>query len=437
MKISVIGTGYVGLVSGTCFSEVGHSVTCVDLDEQKIKNLEKGIIPIYEPGLKELVLKNIDSGRLSFTTDIEKAVKESTVIIIAVGTPQKENGEADLTYIKNVAKSIGQHINGYKVVVTKSTVPIGTNQLVKDIISETSTNRFDFDIASNPEFLREGSAVHDTMNMERAVIGVESTKAADILSEIHAPFNTNVIITNVETAEMIKYAANSFLATKISFINEVANLAEKFGADVSKIVEGMGADHRIGPHFLNAGLGYGGSCFPKDINALIHTATAHDYQLSILEAVDKVNQNQRHRIIEKVKKAFNGNIEGRKIALLGLAFKPNTDDMREAPSLTIVEELTRFGANVVAYDPIAMPNAQKAIKNLQVGADLNHTLEDADAAVIVTEWSEFKEMDLDKVKKLLKKPIIIDGRNIFTVQTMKEKGFYYDSIGRELVEGNL
>jgi UDPglucose 6-dehydrogenase len=309
--------------------------------------------------------------------------------------------------------------------------------MVKEIIAENSNNRFDFDIASNPEFLREGSAVHDTMNMERAVIGVESSKAADILSEIHAPFNTNVIITNIETAEMIKYAANSFLATKISFINEMANLAEKFGADVSKIVEGMGADHRIGPHFLNAGLGYGGSCFPKDISALIHTATAHDYQLSILEAVDKVNQNQRLRIIEKVKKVFNGDLAGKRIALLGLAFKPNTDDMREAPSITIVEELTRLGANIIAYDPIAMPNAKKVISNLQVGQDLVSTIQGADAVVIVTEWSEFKEMDLDSVKKLLKAPIIIDGRNIFSIDKMKEKGFYYDSIGRELVRGDL
>lgn len=435
MNISVIGTGYVGLVSGTCFSEIGHNVTCVDIDEAKIERLKKGDIPIYEPGLSELVLKNLEVGRLSFSTNLESAVHSAEIIIIAVGTPPKSNGEADLTYIFNAAETIGKSLNSYKVVVTKSTVPLGTNIKIKEIIKEASQNQYEFDIASNPEFLREGSALYDTMNMERAVIGTETEKAAKMLEELHRGFNTKVIHTDVATAELIKYASNSFLATKISFINEIANIAEHFGADISKIAEGMGTDQRIGPHFLNAGLGYGGSCFPKDISALISTAKNINKDISILEAVDEVNKKQRLRLVEKLLKVFNGDLKDKKIAVLGLSFKPNTDDMRDAPSITIIAELVKQGAIVRAYDPIAVNNAKKVIPNLDASDDLYHTIDGSDAAIIVTEWKEVKEIDLEKLKEQLRQPIIIDGRNIFSPKKLKALGFYYDSIGRQRVGG--
>lgn len=436
MNISVVGTGYVGLVSGTCFSEIGHNVTCVDIDAGKIERLKKGDIPIYEPGLSDVVLKNLEEGRLSFSTDLESAVHGSEIVIIAVGTPPKPNGEADLTYIFNAAETIGKSLNGYKVIVTKSTVPLGTNVKIKEIIKEASQGKYDFDIASNPEFLREGSALYDTMNMERAVIGTQTKKAAEMLEQLHSGFHTKIIHTDVATAELIKYASNSFLATKISFINEIANIAEHFGADVSKIAEGMGTDNRIGPHFLNAGLGYGGSCFPKDISALISTAKNINKDVSILEAVDEVNKKQRLRIVEKLSKAFNRDLKNKKVAVLGLAFKPNTDDMRDAPSITIINELVELGAIVKAYDPIAINNARKVIENLDASDDLYGTIDGADAVVIVTEWKEVKELDLVKVKDMLRQPILIDGRNVFSPAKLKSLGYYYDSIGRQIVGGS-
>jgi UDPglucose 6-dehydrogenase len=433
MNICVIGTGYVGLVSGTCFSDVGNNVTCIDLDESKIENLKKGIIPIYEPGLKEMVLKNIDANRLHFSTNLAEGMKDAEVVIIAVGTPQAPSGEANLEYVENVAVSIGENLNGYKVIVTKSTVPVGTGQRVKNIVKEYSHGKFEFDVASNPEFLREGSAVYDTMNMDRAVIGVESQRAEEVLTKLHEPFNTEIVVTNVETSEMIKYAANAFLATKISFINEIANLSEHFGADVKKVAEGIGLDKRIGKHFLQAGIGYGGSCFPKDTSALIHIGREVGEDLSILKAVENVNKQQRMKIADKVNEVYP-DLEGKKLAVLGLAFKPNTDDMRYAPSVDLIPYLKNKGAEVIAFDPVAYENATKEIEGLNYTTDLYETVKDSDAVIILTEWDEVKKMDLNKVKELVNHPVIIDGRNIFELEDMKQLGFYYASIGRPTVK---
>jgi UDPglucose 6-dehydrogenase len=433
MNICVIGTGYVGLVSGTCFSDVGNNVTCIDLDESKIENLKKGIIPIYEPGLKEMVLKNIDANRLHFSTNLAEGMKDAEVVIIAVGTPQAPSGEANLEYVENVAVSIGENLNGYKVIVTKSTVPVGTGQRVKNIVKEYSHGKFEFDVASNPEFLREGSAVYDTMNMDRAVIGVESQRAEEVLTKLHEPFNTEIVVTNVETSEMIKYAANAFLATKISFINEIANLSEHFGADVKKVAEGIGLDKRIGKHFLQAGIGYGGSCFPKDTSALIHIGREVGEDLSILKAVENVNKQQRMKIADKVNEVYP-DLEGKRLAVLGLAFKPNTDDMRYAPSVDLIPYFKNKGAEVIAFDPVAYENAAKEIEGLNYTTDLYETVKDSDAVIILTEWDEVKKMDLNKVKKLLNHPVIIDGRNIFELDDMKQLGFYYASIGRPTVK---
>lgn len=358
MNVCVIGTGYVGLVSGVCFSDLGNHVTCVDLDEKKIDNLKQGIIPIYEPGLEELVLKNMKEERLFFTTDLKEGLLDAEVVIIAVGTPPKENGEADLQYVETVARSIGENLTDYKVIVTKSTVPVGTGRRVKEIIAKAAGHT-NFDVASNPEFLREGSAISDTMNMERAILGTESERAQEILVKLHAPFNTTLVKTNIETAEMIKYASNAFLATKISFINEVANLCEIIGADVSKVAEGMGYDNRIGKAFLQAGIGYGGSCFPKDTSALITMAKNAGYEMKIVKDAESVNKEQRLRLIGKIEKPFNGQLKGKKLAVLGLAFKPNTDDMRDAPSIDLIPILADKGAIVAAYDPVAEENAKK------------------------------------------------------------------------------
>ncbi|WP_187441974.1 UDP-glucose dehydrogenase family protein [Sutcliffiella horikoshii] len=432
MNICVIGTGYVGLVSGVCFSDIGNKVTCVDIDENKINNLKKGIIPIYEPGLEELVLKNIQENRLSFTTKLEQALEEADIVLIAVGTPPKENGEADLRFVEAVATSIGKNLKDYKVIVTKSTVPVGTGKWVKGII-EKEAGHSNFDVASNPEFLREGSAIYDTMNMERAVIGVESEKAKEVLTELHKPFNTNIVVADIETAEMIKYAANAFLATKISFINEIANICELVGADVTKVAEGMGYDNRIGKAFLAAGIGYGGSCFPKDTNALINIAENVGYNLRIVKDVENVNAMQRFRVYDKVKEAFNGELKGKKLAVLGLAFKPNTDDMRAAPSIDVIPKLLEDGADVVAYDPVAMANAKKEIANLNTVHSYDEAVQDADAVVVLTDWKEFKDLDLTDLKKKLKQPIMIDGRNMFKLNHMEDLGYYYASIGRRTV----
>ncbi|WP_010197226.1 UDP-glucose dehydrogenase family protein [Bacillus sp. m3-13] len=432
MNICVIGTGYVGLVSGVCFSDIGNKVTCVDIDENKISNLKKGIIPIYEPGLEELVLKNIKENRLSFTTQLDNALDEADVVLIAVGTPPKENGEADLRFVEAVATSIGKNLNGYKVIVTKSTVPVGTGKWVKGIIEKEAGNS-NFDVASNPEFLREGSAIYDTMNMERAVIGVESDKAKEVLTELHKPFNTNIVVADIETAEMIKYAANAFLATKISFINEIANICELVGADVTKVAEGMGYDNRIGKAFLAAGIGYGGSCFPKDTNALINIAANVGYNLRIVKDVENVNAMQRFRVYDKVKEAFNGELEGKKLAVLGLAFKPNTDDMRAAPSIDVIPKLLEDGADVIAYDPVAMANAKREIANLNTVNSYEEAVQGADAVIVLTDWKEFKDLDLADLKKKLKQPVLIDGRNMFDLNQMADLGYYYASIGRRTV----
>lgn len=432
-KIAVMGTGYVGLVSGTCFAEIGNHVTCCDIDEGKISNLQKGIIPIYEPGLEDLVKKNVERNTLSFTTDIPNAIQEADIVYIAVGTPMADTGEANLSYVDAVAKTIGENLNGYKIVVNKSTVPVGTGKRVTKIIREASGGNQVFDVVSNPEFLREGSAIQDTMNMERAVIGASSEKAAKIIEELHAPFNTVIIKSDVESAEMIKYASNAFLATKISFINDIANICEEIGADVTKVAEGMGLDSRIGKKFLNAGIGYGGSCFPKDTSALLHIANSVGYDFKLIRAVMETNDNQKTKVVKKVMDVF-GDIEGKTFAVMGLAFKPNTDDMRDAPSLEIIPELLDAGAKVKAFDPIALHEAKKHFGNsIEYFEKEYEALKDADACIIVTDLPEVKALDLHEVKGYLKNPIIIDGRNIFTLEDARKHSIIYHSIGRPVI----
>lgn len=432
-KIAVIGTGYVGLVSGTCFADVGHQVICSDIDSSKINKLKAGKIPIYEPGLEELVQKNVQKNRLTFTTDIPHAIRESEVIYIAVGTPMAESGQADLTYVKNVARTIGQHLNDYKVVVNKSTVPVGTGQIVRRIIQEHIRENIDFDVVSNPEFLREGSAVDDTFNMERAVIGAASEKAARIIEEIHEPFKTTIIKTNVESAEMIKYASNAFLAAKISFINDIANICERVGADVTKVAEGMGLDGRIGPKFLQAGIGFGGSCFPKDTQALIHIAEQAGYDFKMLKAVIDTNEKQRMVVVHKLKSILP-DLNGKTIAVLGLAFKPNTNDMRDAPSIDVVSALLSEGAVVKAFDPIANDEARQYFQDsVHYARDVYAALEQADACIILTDWPEVRKLNLSQVKQVMNKPIVIDGRNCFELQAAEDAQLHYYSIGRPSV----
>ncbi|MCT6829293.1 UDP-glucose/GDP-mannose dehydrogenase family protein [Bacillus velezensis] len=436
-KIAVLGTGYVGLVSGTCFAEIGHHVTCCDINEAKIRSLQNGVIPIYEPGLEELAEKNVSAGRLSFTADIEPAVKAADIVYIAVGTPMSKTGEADLTYIKAAAQTIGEQLNGYKIIVTKSTVPVGTGKLVYQIVSESSKGTYPFDVASNPEFLREGSAVRDTMQMERAVIGATSEHAASVIEELHKPFRTKIVKTNLESAEMIKYAANAFLAAKISFINDIANICERVGADISHVSEGVGLDSRIGNKFLQAGIGFGGSCFPKDTTALLHIANAAGYPFEMMEAVIETNQKQRVRITEKLNRAI-GPLKGKTVAVLGLAFKPHTNDVRSAPALDIITSLKEQGAHVKAYDPIAIPEAAAILGEggIEYHAEMYSAIKNADACLITTDWPEVKEMDLQRVKRLLKQPVIIDGRNMFPLEYMRVSGFTYHSVGRPAVHAD-
>nr|WP_280524597.1 UDP-glucose/GDP-mannose dehydrogenase family protein [Sutcliffiella horikoshii] len=433
-RIAVMGTGYVGLVSGTCFAEIGNRVICCDIDEQKINNLKNGIIPIYEPGLEDLVKQNAAKGNLSFTTDIGAAIQESEIVYIAVGTPMAETGEANLSYVDAVAKTIGENLNSYKVVVNKSTVPVGTGKRVYKIIHEVSGGNQEFDVVSNPEFLREGSAIEDTMNMERAVIGASSEKAASIIEELHAPFNTIILKSDFESAEMIKYASNAFLATKISFINDIANICEEIGADVTKVAEGMGLDSRIGKKFLNAGIGYGGSCFPKDTSALLHIASSVGYDFKLIRAVMDTNDIQKSKVVKKVIDVF-GDVEGKTFAILGLAFKPNTDDMRDAPSLEIIPELTKHGAKIKAFDAIAIEEAKKHFGDtIDYYENVYEALNGADACIIVTDSAEVKELDLTKVKECLENPIVIDGRNIFDLNEAKKHSLIYHSIGRPIVK---
>lgn len=429
MNLTIVGTGYVGLVSGTCFAEMGNNVICVDNKPQKIKILENNRIPIYEPGLEELVRKNREEGRLAFTTNLCEAVKNSDIIFIAVGTPSLPNGETNLQYVDAVAKGIGQSINDYKVVVNKSTVPVGTGDRVKKIISDNLSGKYNFDVVSIPEFLREGCAIQDTLKPDRVIIGASSERAYEIVEELHRPLNAPIIRTDIRSAEMIKYASNAFLATKISFINEIANICERVGADIVNVAEGMGFDKRIGRQFLNAGIGYGGSCFPKDTKALIQIAGNADYDFELLKSVVKVNQIQRYKPIKKLISIL-GEIQGRTIGILGLAFKPNTDDMREAPSIEIITELQKLGANIRAYDPRAMEEAKKVIQGVKYCSDSYEVINGADAMVLVTEWEEFKNLDLDKIKKLLNIPVVVDGRNLFDPILMQQKGFIYAGVGR-------
>ena len=430
MKITVIGTGYVGLTSGTCLAELGNDVICVDVIKEKIDMLNKGEMPIYEPGLKELVSRNVKEGRLQFTTDIQKAIKISEIIFICVGTPPKDNGEADLSYVEDVAKEIAEHMDSYKVIVEKSTVPVETGEKVKESIKQNNKNNVEFDVVSNPEFLREGSAVEDTFNPDRIVIGTDSKKAADIMKKLYSPIKSPLIITDIRSAEIIKHASNSFLATKISFINAIAHICELTNADVEKVSEGLGYDKRIGKAFLNAGIGYGGFCFPKDASAFIRIAEKLGYDFKLLKEVQNINEKQIDFFIKKIEKAL-WNIKGKKIGVLGLAFKPNTDDMRFAPSVEIINILQKGGAKIKAYDPEAIENAKKILKDVEYCEDAYKTAEDVDALLILTEWNEFKEIDLGKIKSLMKNNLVIDGRNIYNPEEMKKSGLKYVSIGRK------
>jgi UDPglucose 6-dehydrogenase len=434
MKIAVIGTGYVGLVSGACFAEFGHEVTCIDKDAHKIAVLQSGEIPIYEPGLEALVHKNFKAGRLIFTTDLTPGVPEAQVVFIAVGTPASRRGDgyADLTYVFEAARELAVHLKDFAVVVNKSTVPVGTARQVARIISEINPHA-SFAVASNPEFLREGAAIHDFMRPDRVVLGVDSTAAEEILKAIYRPLyllETPFVVTTIETAELIKYASNAFLATKISFINEIANLCEEIGADVQDLARGMGLDGRIGRKFLHAGPGYGGSCFPKDTHALLRIAQENGVACRIVEAVAEVNAAQKARMVRKIRNAVGGHEAGKTIAVLGLTFKPETDDLRDAPSLTIIPALVEHGAIIRAHDPQAMQEAARLLPGVTFVPGPYEACEGADAAVLLTEWNEYRALDLDRIRELLREPVFIDLRNVYPLQTMKEKGFRYFSVGR-------
>jgi len=431
MNIAVIGAGYVGLVSGVCYAELGHRVVCVDNDPAKIALLQSGAVPIYEPELAELSQRNMAAGRLSYTTDLQAAVSSSTLVVVAVGTPAAPGGAADLTYIDQAADEIADALNGYKIVAVKSTVTVGTNECVRDLIRRRSNERFDS--VSLPEFLREGTAVRDTMHPDRIVIGTDSPHAAAEMAKLHEPLASRIMITDIRSAEMLKYASNAFLATKISFMNEIANICEKVGADIARVAEGMGFDSRIGPAFLKAGIGYGGSCFPKDTRALIQIAGNVDYEFKLLRAVVEVNQHQRLRIVRMLESAFGGQLRGRTIAVWGLAFKPNTDDVRESPALEIVRRLIDAGARVKAYDPVAAPNFRHHFGD-DAGVvwcrDALEAVRGADALCLLTEWEEFARTDLPHLQTIMRTPIIIDGRNVFEEPDLAGTAFRYASIGR-------
>lgn len=436
MKIAVIGTGYVGLVSGTCFSELGVRVSCLDIDQKKIDNLNKGILPIWEPGLKDMVDDNMHKGLLSFTSDYAEALKDAEAAFICVGTPPDEDGSADLKYVLAVAREIGRNISDYIVVVTKSTVPIGTSEKVRKAVADEIAARnvdIKFDVASNPEFLKEGSAVADFMKPDRVVVGVDSEKAKELMTRLYRPMllnNFRVIFTDIPSAEMIKYAANSMLATRISFMNDLANLCELVGADVNMVRKGIGSDTRIGSKFLYPGCGYGGSCFPKDVKALIKSASDYGYSLEILTAVENVNNRQKEILFDKVYKYFKGDLKGKKIAMWGLAFKPNTDDMREAPALVLAEKFTSMGAKIYAYDPVAMEEAKHRLGDMiTLCKSPYEATENADALLLVTEWSEFRVLDYKLLEKM-KQKLIFDGRNIYDPAEVRKFGFQYFGIGR-------
>ncbi|HWP34094.1 MAG TPA: UDP-glucose/GDP-mannose dehydrogenase family protein [Thermodesulfobacteriota bacterium] len=436
MNICVVGVGYVGLVTGACFAEFGLRVTCVDKDAEKIGALAEGRIPIYEPGLSELVAKNLKTGNLAFTTDLRQAVSRALVVFIAVGTPQGHDGSADLQYIREVARSIGETMDGYKVVVTKSTVPVGTGKVIRRIIEESQAEPVPFDLAANPEFLREGSAIEDFMRPNRVVIGADSQQAIAILKDLYSPLyliETPFVITDIETAELIKYASNAFLATKISFINEMALLCEAVGADVHVVAKGMGLDQRIGPKFLHPGPGFGGSCFPKDLRALAHLARECGIEFKLVEATMAVNERQRLHAVAKIERALGGGptaLEGKTVALLGLTFKPNTDDLRESPALFVLERLLAGGARVRAFDPAGMPGARRLFPQATYCEDAYEAARGADALVIATEWNQFRNLDWERLKTLLARPVVVDLRNVYEPDRMRRLGFSYHGVGR-------
>jgi UDPglucose 6-dehydrogenase len=436
MKVAVVGTGYVGLVTGTCFAETGNKVSCVDIDKIKVEKLSSGQITIYEPGLEKIFLRNIKEERLKFTTNLEDAVEDAEIIFLALPTPPGADGSADLKYVLGVADHLGKILNGYKVIVNKSTVPVGTVDKVKAAITKNYSG--EYDVVSNPEFLREGVAVNDFMKPDRVVVGTRSERAKNLMRDLYAPFvrhDNPVIFMDERSSELTKYAANSFLATKISFMNEIARLCERMDADVDMVRIGIGSDHRIGEKFLYPGIGYGGSCFPKDVHALIKSSDEVNYDFEILHAVEKVNTNQKIHLVEKIKAYFNDNLYGKHFALWGLAFKPNTDDIREAPALIIIEELTKLGATVTAFDPEAMPNVK-----LQIGTKIKYAenqyqaLEGALALIIATEWNEFRTPDFDLMEEKIQNKVVFDGRNLFDSNKMKDLGYYYESIGRGVLK---
>ena len=429
MRVCMIGTGYVGLVSGTCFADIGHDVMCVDNDKDKIDTLKKGGIPIYEPGLQDLVRKNVKAGRLSFTTSIKEAVEKSLFLFIGVGTPPKENGEPDLSSVEKVAQEIGAAMNEYKIIIEKSTVPVQTGTWVRTVVERFSKKVKDFDVASNPEFLREGSAIDDFLHPDRIVLGVETKRAEEKLLELYKPINAPKIITDIASAELIKHASNSFLSTKISFINAVSIICEKSGADILKVAEGMGMDKRIGRSFLNAGLGFGGFCFPKDLKAFIGISAKLGYDFKLLKEVENINEEQMLRAVEKLEEML-WNLRDKKVGVLGLAFKPNTDDMRFAPSITIIKELQKQGAGVKAYDPVAMVRAKEIMPDIEYCEDAYQVAKDVDGMILVTEWDEFGKLDLKKIKDSMRQPVFLDGRNLYDPEKMKKLGFIYAGIGR-------
>jgi len=432
-KITFVGTGYVGLVGGAGISEFGHQVTCADIDQNKIERLKAGEIPIYEPGLESLVKQNVAKGRLHFSHDVPKSIQNADIIFVAVGTPQGSNGEANLSAIESVAKTIGENLNGYKIICTKSTVPIGTGKRIEEIIRSVNPN-VDFDYVSNPEFLREGAAVKDFLHPDRVVIGTRTQKAIKVMGEVYRPLYINetpIISTTVETAEMIKYAANAFLSLKISYINEIANLCEAVGADVQDVARAMGLDGRISAKFLHPGPGYGGSCFPKDTHALAATGQKNRSPLLTVEAAIKTNASQKVRMVDKLKRLMGGSFKGKTVAVLGLAFKPQTDDVREAASIVIVSNLAESGATVQAYDPIAMDNFKNHFPNIQYFDSWQDAVKNADACILLTEWNEFRGMDLNKLKDLMKTPVLLDTKNIISIQELESRGFTYDNIGRK------
>ena len=432
MQIAVIGTGYVGLVTGACFAEYGVDVTCVDVDAGKIEKLNNGIIPIYEPGLDQIVEKNSKAGRLRFTTDIKTAVEGALVVFLAVGTPPKPDGSPDMSYYQQAAKDVAEAMNGYKVLVTKSTVPIGTGKWLREFVSENQTTKTNFGVASNPEFLREGAAIDDFMRPDRVVIGSNEEDAIAIMKDLYRPLyliETPIVITSLEAAELIKYAANAFLATKITFINEVANLCDAIGCDVHDVARGMGMDNRIGRKFLHPGPGYGGSCFPKDTRALTTVADQFGVETRIVDAVIEANERQRDAMIPKIEKMV-GDLKGKKIGVLGLSFKPETDDMRESPAIDIVHAIIKRGGTVCAFDPVAMDEAKHYLNGIEYATDEYDALVDADALVIITEWNQFRALDMERVKSLLKTPKIIDLRNIYEPEDMRQHGFEYVGVGR-------